>query len=100
MNQQRKHDEQHGEAPFRRRLLRTPGAAQYLALAASTLEKARLSGTGPRFARLGRVVVYDLRDLDAWVEARKAESTSERPRGSPRGNPGRTIWPAVPEEGA
>ena len=60
-----------------RRLFRTPDAARYLALAESTLEKARLTGGGPRFARLGRVVVYDVRDLDAWVEVRKAESTSE-----------------------
>jgi predicted DNA-binding transcriptional regulator AlpA len=55
-----------------RRLLRTPDAAAYLALAESTLEKARLTGTGPKFARLGRCVVYDLADLDAWFDARKA----------------------------
>ena len=59
-----------------RRLFRTPDAARYLALAESTLEKSRLTGTGPRFAKLGRAVVYDIQDLDVWVEARKAESTS------------------------
>jgi predicted DNA-binding transcriptional regulator AlpA len=68
-----------GERVERRRLLRTRAAAEYLALAASTLEKARLSGTGPRFARLGRIVVYDVRDLDAWVSGLTAESTSQRP---------------------
>jgi predicted DNA-binding transcriptional regulator AlpA len=62
----------------RRRLLRTPAAAEYIALSASTLEKRRLSGDGPRFVRLGgRAVAYDVRDLDAWVDQRKADSTSE-----------------------
>jgi predicted DNA-binding transcriptional regulator AlpA len=35
------------------RVLRTPDAATYLGLTASTLEKMRLSGGGPRFVRLG-----------------------------------------------
>jgi predicted DNA-binding transcriptional regulator AlpA len=59
-----------------RRLFRTPDAARYLALAESTLEKSRLTGTGPRFSRLGRAVVYELRDLDEWVEERKAARAS------------------------
>jgi predicted DNA-binding transcriptional regulator AlpA len=54
-----------------RRVLRTPGAAAYIGLAASTLEKARLAGWGPPFMKLGRVVGYDMRDLDAWLEQRK-----------------------------
>jgi hypothetical protein len=38
----------------------------------------RLRGDGPPFAKLGpRVVVYDTRDLDAWVNERKLRSTSE-----------------------
>ena len=28
-------------------------------------------------AELGRVIVYDTRDLDAWLAARRARSTSE-----------------------
>jgi hypothetical protein len=35
------------------RILRTPEAAQYLGLAKSTLEKHRLTGSGPKFIRLG-----------------------------------------------
>jgi predicted DNA-binding transcriptional regulator AlpA len=54
------------------RVLRTPGAAAYVGLSASTLEKRRLSGGGPRFIRLGgRAVGYDLRDLDAWLDAQR-----------------------------
>ena len=60
-----------------RRLFRTPEAGHYTSLAASTLEKLRITGGGPRFARLGRVIVYDVRDLDEWIDARKIESTSE-----------------------
>lgn len=63
----------------RRRLVRTDGAAEYVALAVSTLEKLRLSGGGPRFVKLGgRAVAYDVKDLDAWIEERKTSSTSEQ----------------------
>jgi predicted DNA-binding transcriptional regulator AlpA len=61
------------------RRLRTPAAADYLGYAESTLEKKRLSGDGPPFIRLGRVIVYDTRDLDTWLAKRRAHSTSERP---------------------
>jgi predicted DNA-binding transcriptional regulator AlpA len=61
------------------RRLRTPAAADYLGYAESTLEKKRLTGDGPPFIRLGRVIVYDTRDLDTWLAARRAQSTSELP---------------------
>ncbi|MBF0146277.1 MAG: DNA-binding protein [Magnetococcales bacterium] len=57
--------------------LRTPAAAQFLGLGASTLEKWRLTGTGPKFSRLGRVVVYSLPDLAAFVAISRVSSTSE-----------------------
>jgi predicted DNA-binding transcriptional regulator AlpA len=56
------------------RRLRTPAAADYLGYAESTLEKKRLTGDGPPFIRLGRVIVYDTRDLDSWLSARRATS--------------------------
>lgn len=56
----------------RRRILRTPEAAEYLGLAASTVEKMRLTGDGPRFVRLGgRAIGYDIADLDAWLDGRR-----------------------------
>ena len=58
------------------RRLRTPAAADYLGYSESTLEKKRL--TGPPFIKLGRAIVYDTRDLDAWLAARRTMSTSER----------------------
>ncbi len=57
--------------------LRAEAAAIYLGLSKSTLAKMRLRGDGPQYAKLGqRVVVYDTSDLDAWVNARKLNSTS------------------------
>jgi hypothetical protein len=61
------------------RRLRTAPAADYLGYAESTLEKKRLTGDGPPFIKLGRVVVYDTRDLDDWLAARRATSTSDHP---------------------
>lgn len=62
------------------RWLRTRQAARHLGIGLSTLNKLRLTGGGPRFAKLGSVVVYDRNDLDAWANERKIGSTSERVR--------------------
>ena len=59
------------------RRLRTPAAADYLGYAESTLEKKRLSGDGPPVIKLGRAIVYDTRDLDAWLDERRLKSTSQ-----------------------
>jgi predicted DNA-binding transcriptional regulator AlpA len=62
------------------RNLRPPGAASYLGLSASTLAKMRLRGDGPPYSKAGpRIVVYDVQDLNAWLDARKRKSTSEAP---------------------
>ena len=52
-------------------------AARYLRLSPRTLERHRVAGTGPRFTKLGRRVVYALAELDAWAVARTYTSTSE-----------------------
>ena len=59
------------------RCLRTSEAADYIGLSKSTLEKLRVTGGGPEYAALGRVVVYRFEDLDEWVSARKRRSTSD-----------------------
>lgn len=64
--------------PTPNRLLRAPEAAECLGLSVSTLAKLRLSGLGPRFIKLSRVVAYDARDLDAWTASRKRTSTSDQ----------------------
>jgi predicted DNA-binding transcriptional regulator AlpA len=60
------------------RVIRTRDAAQYIGLTASTLEKLRLTGGGPRFVRIGtRAVGYCIDDLDRFIEAGRRTSTSE-----------------------
>ena len=56
---------------LRPRALRTPQAAEYVGLSPHTLENLRSDGTGPRFFKIGRVVVYDVADLDSWLEAQR-----------------------------
>ncbi|MEQ9487628.1 MAG: helix-turn-helix domain-containing protein [Alphaproteobacteria bacterium] len=57
--------------------LRTARAATYIGLSKSTLEKLRVTGGGPAYSALGRIIVYRIEDLDAWVLARKRNSTSD-----------------------
>ncbi|MFA7413659.1 MAG: helix-turn-helix domain-containing protein [Rhizobium sp.] len=57
-------------------MLRTQGAAEYLSLSASTLNKLRLTGGGPEYIKLGKAVVYDLADLDVWLSSKRRRSTS------------------------
>jgi predicted DNA-binding transcriptional regulator AlpA len=60
------------------RYLRTPEAAAYVGLTASSLQKLRLTGDGPRYAKLGRkIVVYPVLELDAWIAKRMRTSTSD-----------------------
>jgi hypothetical protein len=51
-------------------------AAGFLKLSPRTLEKLRVVGTGPRFRKFGRRVVYDVADLIRWSNERVFERTS------------------------
>ncbi|SFU09506.1 helix-turn-helix domain-containing protein [Mesorhizobium sp. YR577] len=55
---------------------RTPAAADYCGLSASTFEKLRVFGGGPAYIKLGRRVVYHRADLDAWLDGKRRQSTS------------------------
>lgn len=77
-----------------KRYLRTAAAAEYIARSPSYLHKRRCSGGGPRYSKIGNVVVYDVADLDEWVAAGLRNSTSDggatpprRKGGRPRKNP-------------
>jgi hypothetical protein len=59
------------------RRFRSPRAAEYLGVAASTLAKRRMRGDPPAYRKLGRVVVYDQTDLDSYLEACRRQSTSD-----------------------
>ena len=57
--------------------LRAKQAAEYLSISPSLLEKMRFQGGGPIYAKLGRAVIYEVGDLDGWMDARKRGSTLE-----------------------
>lgn len=52
-------------------------AAAYLGLKAATLEKWRVVGSGPPFVKIGRLVRYRKEDLDAFMQVRIRNSTSD-----------------------
>lgn len=52
-------------------------AAAYLGVASATLAKYRCLGGGPSFYKIGRRVLYDVRDLDTFVAACRRRSTSD-----------------------
>lgn len=49
-------------------VLGTTAAAEYLATSTGQLGNWRSRGEGPRFARIGRRVVYRVSDLDAFID--------------------------------
>ena len=57
--------------------MRPQATADYMQVSASKLAKLRMSGKGPRYSKVDRVVVYDETDVDDWLEALKRASTSE-----------------------
>jgi hypothetical protein len=58
-------------------ILDTRGAAEYLHLGVTTLEKRRIAGVQPRFVRVGRAIRYRLSDLNAFLEDNIRNSTSD-----------------------
>ncbi|MCQ2363541.1 MAG: helix-turn-helix domain-containing protein [Acidaminococcaceae bacterium] len=57
-----------------RKKLNTLDAAEYLGIQPNTLEVWRSQGKGPRYAKLGRRVMYDLNDLENWFSAQCVET--------------------------
>ncbi|WP_209374515.1 helix-turn-helix domain-containing protein [Brevibacterium renqingii] len=54
--------------PLRERAgLGTADAAIYVGLSVATLKKYRLSGIGPRYARVGSRIIYRPADFDAYI---------------------------------
>jgi hypothetical protein len=53
-------------------------AGQILRISASSLNKWRLSGSGPRFIRVGARIRYRLSDLAAYLNQRTRNSTSSK----------------------
>ncbi len=60
-----------------KRLLTGQEAAAYLGLSEQTLRIHRIRGGGVRFVKVGRLVRYRISDLEAYLDARTFENTSQ-----------------------
>ena len=60
-----------------KRFLTTGEAADYCRVSASTLNRKRVTGEGPRYTKRGRRVIYDTTDLDVWMEEGKRRFTND-----------------------
>ena len=58
-------------------LFTQPETAEATRLSERTLERHRLTGTGPQFVRLGRRVFYRREDVEEWIAANVCSSTSQ-----------------------
>jgi predicted DNA-binding transcriptional regulator AlpA len=58
-------------------MIRPKAVALMLGVSEQTLARWRVEGGKLPYSRLGRAVVYDLADIEAFVSARKRTSTSE-----------------------
>lgn len=63
-----------------RRALNTGDAARYLGISPSLMRKMRLRapgdplGSGPRYIKLSpQLIVYDIKELDAWLDGHKVD---------------------------
>ena len=65
------------EAAASKRMFIAEDAATYLGVARQTLAKLRWSGDSPPYFKVGRRVLYEKDDLDAWISQRKRRSTSD-----------------------
>jgi predicted DNA-binding transcriptional regulator AlpA len=59
------------------RKLHSPQVQRDYRISESRVAKLRLYGGGPRYIKLGRSIIYDSYELDAWLESLKRNSTSE-----------------------
>jgi Helix-turn-helix domain len=61
-------------------ILNVSEAAEYAGVSPSYLNKRRVYGGGPLFIKVGRRVVYDRGNLDAWLTKQTVANTSEADR--------------------
>ena len=61
-------------------LLTQRALADRLEISERTLERMRAEGSGPRFSKAGRRVLYRLEDVEEWLETNNFSSTVEARR--------------------
>jgi hypothetical protein len=58
-------------------LLTAKTLAERIGVTEGCLAKWRLTGEGPKFIRVQRRIMYDARDVSAWLDVRRVSSTSQ-----------------------
>lgn len=64
-------------SPLLSRGMRVRDAAKYLGIPENSLNQLRSTGGGPLYMKIGRRILYDVHDLDAWIKAKKFKSTAD-----------------------
>jgi predicted DNA-binding transcriptional regulator AlpA len=64
-------------------LLNQKEAAAILAISVRTLERLRVTGSGPRFVKISHGVCYRTSDIETWLASRTRASTSAPETGGP-----------------
>lgn len=59
------------------KMLNEKEVASWLGVTPGFLSKGRVMGTGPAFHRIGRRIGYAQDDVQAWLDARRVNSTSQ-----------------------
>ncbi len=57
-------------------LMTTPKAAEYISMSEDFLKRARMTGKGPAFIKIGRKVLYRLDALDIFLEKNTRQNNS------------------------
>ncbi len=73
--------------PPEKKFLTREEAAAYISRGKSTLEQLHQRGTGPKFYKVARSVLYLREDLDAWILSHGVDPVPKRPPGRPRKKP-------------
>ena len=58
-------------------LLTQQGLSELIGVSPRTLERWRVEGSGPRFCRAGRKILYPSEDVEKWLLANRRSSTSD-----------------------
>jgi predicted DNA-binding transcriptional regulator AlpA len=53
-------------------------AAEFLGIKVQTLQNWRQARTAPPYYKVGGKIIYDLREVEQWMEARRVPTASDR----------------------
>lgn len=62
--------------PLSNRFTSERDAAEFLGVSVKTMQSWRAKGEGPRFAKFGRAVRYNVKELTDWAESQQHTSTA------------------------